>query len=462
MIEKNNRITEKFLFGTLSVLLLVFVFNMYTKKLSTVQMVLGDDDGGSEEQSSPSSNEDEDKDEDEDEKSGEDDDEKDDEKSETEAEKKAREAAKKQAEREREALKKTSTASTMQELSQSDDQEGSELTKDERDDETSETSGSSNGMYKEGEKTVAKLEKEIAEAEKEINEKQGEGVEVTAALARIAEAKTVLETVKAAFAAGELDKAKELSKQVRKLAHFAKEKDLHDAKEVSEELGKIAKRISQAYGKIALLESAGGDAGVFRSTLSGYEGELAAMKVKIAAGGFSVATLEGEQEMLERKVKRLKSSVETAIYALGNTDREYDDDYERETETLVASLKQVAEIEDEDGEVGKSILVVAAEQEKAASRVSDTVADIDERNPVLQTLFGTDRDDLDRLEAEVSANQARITALLKAANAIEDAEVKAILLEQVASLEDETKKLDTFVTAQKERSGVFGWLINIF
>lgn len=459
MAEKNNRTTEKFLFGTLSVLLLVFVFNMYTKKLSSVQMVLGDDDGGSEEQSSPSSDEDED--EDEDEKSGSSSDDED-EKSETETEKKARETAKKQAEREREALKKTGTTSTLQELSQSDDQEGSELTEDEVDDETSETSGSSNGMYKEEEKTVAKLEKEIAEAEKEINEKQGEGVEVTAALARIAEAKIVLEAVKAAFAAGELDKAKELSKQVRKLAHFAKEKDLHDAKEVSEELGKIAKRISQAYGKIALLESVGGDASIFRSTLSGYEGELAAMKAKIAAGGFSVATLEGEQEMLERKVKRLKSSVETAIYALGNTDREYDDDYERETETLVASLKQVAEIEDEDGEVGKSILVVAAEQEKAASRVSDTVADIDERNPVLQTLFGTDRDDLDQLEAEVSANQARITALLKAANAIEDAEVKAILLEQVASLEDETKKLDTFVTAQKERSGVFGWLINLF
>lgn len=460
MAEKNNRTTEKFLFGTLSVLLLVFVFNIYTKKLSTVQMVLGDDDNGSEEQSSPSS--DEDKDEDEDEKSGEDDNKKDEEKSETEAEKKAREAAKKQAEREREALKKSTRTSITKELSQGDDQEGSELTENEIDDETSETSGSSNGMYKEGEKTVAKLEKEIAEAEKEIGEKQREGVDVAAALAHITEAKTVLEAVKVAIVAGEIDKAKELSKQVRKLAHFAKEKDLHDAKEVSEELGKIAKRISQAYGKIALLESVGGDAGVFRSTLSGYEGELAAMKVKIATGGFSVTTLEAEQEMLERKVKRLKSSVETAIYALGNTDREYDDDYERETETLVASLKQVAEIEDKDSEVGKSILVVAAEQERAASRVGDTVADIDERNPILQTLFGTDRDDLDRLEVEVAANQDRITALLKVANGIDDAEVKAILLEQVTSLENETKKLDTFLAAQKGRSSVFGWLINLF
>ena len=77
-------------------------------------------------------------------------------------------------------------------------------------------------------------------------------------------------------------------------------------------------------------------------------------------------------------------------------------------------------------------------------------------------MFGTDRDDIARLETEVTANQSRITALLKAANAIEDVDVKAILLEQVIALEEETKKLDTFVVAQKERSGVLGWIFNIF
>ncbi len=449
MPENNSRTTEKVLFGVLSVLLLVFVFNVYTKKLSTVQTVLGDEDGGSEEQSSPSSDEDEDEDDDKS-GSGSDDDEKsneDDEKSETEVEKQARESTKKSS---------THSGSNSQELSSTDD-ELSEV-----DDEKSESSGSGSGMYKEEEKTLAKLQKEIAEAEEEIAEKQGEGVDGSAALARLAEAKTVLEAVKAAFAAGDLEKAKDLSKQVRKLAHFAKEKDLHDAKEVSEEISKIAKRISQTYGKIALLESAGGDASTFRSALANYETELAAMRAKVAAGGYSVALLEGEQEVLERKVKRLKSGVESTIYALGSTDEEFDDDIERETETLVVSLKQVAAIEDEEGEVGKSIIKVAEEQEVAASRVSDIVARVDKRSPVLQTLFGTDRDDIARLETEVTANQSRITALLKAANAIEDVDVKAILLEQVIALEEETKKLDTFVVAQKERSGVLGWIFNIF
>lgn len=453
MPENNNRTTEKVLFGVLSVLLLVFVFNVYTKKLSTVQTVLGEDEGGSEEQSSPSSDEDEDEDEDknedkdEDENSGKDEDVK------SETETSVVKSGKKQSGSESKSSKTTSSdelSGTEEELSE----EENELA-----DEQSETEGSES---KDTGKILAKLEKEIVEAEEEIAEKQGEGVVITAAQARIAETKTLLEAVKVALAAGDYAKAESLSKQVRKLAHFAKEKDLHDAKEVSKEMDKIAKRINQTYGKIALLESVGGNASTFRSTLASYEAELKAMQAKVAAGGLDVATLEGEQEVLERKVKRLKSSVESTLYALGNTDEEFDDDIERETEFVVASLRSVAGIEGEDGEVGKTITTVAKEQEVSASRKSSTVAAIDKRNPVLQTLFGTDRDDIAQLETEVAANQARITALLKAANAIEDAEVKAILLEQVELLETETKKLDTFATAQKDRTGVFGWFFNLF
>lgn len=457
MVEKNkSRNTEKALLGALSVLLLVFVFNIYTKNSSGVQTVLGESDSGSE-QSSPSSDEDED--EDDNSGSGDDNDqsEADDTKSETDAEKKAREAAKKQAEREREAAKRSGVKTeSSQELSSADD----ELS--EADDEKSESSGSGSSMYQEEAKTLAKLAKAIAEAEEEIAEKQAEGVDVTAAMARLAEAKTLLEAVKAAFTAGELEKAKDLSKQVRKLAHFAKEKDLHDAKEVSEEMGKIAKRISQAYGKIVLFEGVGGNGAPFRSTLATYEAELAALKAKVAAGNYSVALLEGEQETLERKVKRLKSSVESAIYALGATDEEYDDDYERETESLVASLRQVAEIEDEDDTIGKSIASIAEEQEVAATRVGKTVSAIDGRGQLPQILFGTKRSDVTRLEAEVRANQTRIAALKKAAESVTDAEVKAILLEQVAILEGETEKLETFTQAQKDRSGLFGWFFNLF
>lgn len=402
--------------------------------------------GSGEDGDDEDNDEDEDKDEDEDEDKDDDEDEK-----ESESDKKEQEAAKKKLEREREAAKQS------KEDSEDDGTEGDD-DGDEVEDE--DKSGDDSGMYKDRDKTVSKLQEKIAEAEKEILQKQAEGVDVTAALARLTQAKLSLALVKGAFDANDLERAKALSKEVKKLAHFAKETDLHDAKEVAEDVAKVSKRITQAYGKIVLLEAVGGDGASFRTALASLEADLATLKATIAAGGFNAETMSTALEALERKVKSVKSSVEGAIYALGGTDREYDDDYENETEDVAEHLRDVADIEEDS--VGEAIRRLAKDHEDSGKKVGEIVKDVDERNFILQTLFGASDDDLKGLEQAIVANKARIEALTGAANSIEDPDVKNILLDQIAVLKEQTLKLETFVGGQRDRSSVFGWFFNLF
>lgn len=387
---------------------------------------------------------------------------------ESESDKKAKEEAKKKAEREREAAKKSAEQASKS-SGKSDDSDdmvdgvklrGDGTVDDDATDTKEDEQKETEGMYKDRAKTLAKLDEELAKAEKEILEKQAEGVDVTAALARLALAKAKVATVGGAFDTNDLEAAKELSKEVKKMAHIASHEDVHDAKEVAEDVAKISKRITQAYGKITLLEAVGGDGTVFRTSLATYEADLATLKATIAAGGYDIASMEVSLEALERKVKSVKSSVEGAIYALGGTDSRYDEDYEDEAADLAEHLNDVAEIEDDD--IGRAIRGIAEDHESGAKVVGETVKSIDKHNPVAQALFGTSESDLASLEQEIVASKARTEALVKAADAIEDQDVKAIVLEQIETLKAETAKLETFVSGQRDRLSAFGWFFRLF
>ncbi len=390
----------------------------------------------------------------------------------SESEKKAREAEKKKQEQVRETAKKAAersgkgrgtvvTGDTQNRMEKKDVQETGEVedAQDTDEDDALETNDD-NGMFRDRVKTVSKLHNEITRAEEEILKKQAEGVDVTAALARLAEAKAKVTTVEGAFESDDLTKAKDLTQEVTKLTHFAKENDLHDAKEVAEKVSKVAKRLEQAAGKVALLISVGGNGDQFKSALSGLAADLEALKATIASGNYDAAAMSTSLETLERKVKVTKSSVEGSIYALGGTDSRYGDDYKNETEDVASSLKEVADIRDDN--VGRTIRRLAESQEDSAKKVSESVSDVDKRNPVLQTLFGANESDLGDLEREIAANKARVQTLNQAANTIEDTDVKTVLLDQVAAINEQTTKLQTFVSGQRDRLSLFGWFTHLF
>lgn len=412
----------------------------------------GGEDGGDNE------NEDENKDENDDKQS--------------ESEKKAKEVAKKKAEREREDAKKSIERSGKYEEDKdnesNDDRvngvkvrgDGSIEDENKNDDASENEEGDDNGMFKDRTKTLSKLQEELAKAEEEILKKQAEGIDVTAALARLAEARAKVTTVGSAFDNNDLVVAKDLAQEVKKLTHFALNDDLHSAKKVAEGVSKVEKRITQAYGKITLLEAVGGDGGTAKSALGTLEADLATLKATIATGSFDLTLMESSLKTLERKVKVVKSSVEGAIYALGGTDSKYDDEYEDESHDIAENLNDVADIEDDN--VGRVIRGIGEDHKDSAKKVAEKVAEIDQHNIVLQTLFGTKQSDLNDLEQEIVASKARTAMLEQAAGSVADLDVKIMLLDQIETLKAQTAKLETFVSGQRGRLSAFGWFFNLF
>ena len=382
-------------------------------------------------------NEDEDEDEDEDEKENEDENENEDD-DKDESAKKASEIEKKKLESQREQVKKALEAARKQ--AEDDDEDIDD--------------------YEDDNETIKDLNEVLAEADKDVAEAKAEGVNVTKALATIAEAKLLAKKVQAAYDAGDFEEAKRLAQEVKKLTHFAKEEDTHNAKEIGKAIDKVAKRIDQARGKIYLLGTLGGDTKDFTTLIDQKEEAFKALQTKIAQESTNLSANLAELEVLERSIKRIKSSVESTIYAMGGTDEEYDDDYQHESEDVAEKLRDIADIEG-DG-VGHEVSTVANEQIISAIKVSDAIKNVDQRNQVLQVLFGTRRSELEKIDGEIANNKIRIEKLTLAADKIDDQEVKDIVLAQVQALQEETSKLETFVSGQKNRLSAFGWFFNLF
>lgn len=449
---------------TASLIIAVLAFGAFagaatlvTKNQLGITSVSFADDGEDEDE-----DEDEDKDEDQDEDKSKD------------KEEKAKEAEKKKAERDREAAKKQTEHEDDDEDENED--EGDDTDEDESDDNDSDEDegdseddadeaegdddGDENAMYRDRDKTLSKLQEKLDEARKEIAQKGDEGFDVTAALARLAAAEAVYASVSGAFDANNLDEVKRLTKEARKLTHFARENDLHDAEEAAEDVGKVAKRIVQIKKKLAELKALGGDTASFEVALAETEKMFAEAKALVISGGTDAAAGFAGLDAAERRAKSIKNSVENAIFALGGEDDDFDDDHRSEVADFVKSLNDVADIE--GGGIGKQVRTVARAQKLSADKVATLMDDAQARSDFAEFLIGPKTDDLDEIQNEISANNARIAILNSAIDKVEDADVKAILAEQVTALQQETTKLQSFVNSQSDKSGLFGWLSAFF
>ncbi len=398
-----------------------------------------------------------------------------------EKEKKSEEA-KKKAERARESAKKQSERSNKSSDDSGDNSNDSEDdNEDNNDDEDTgdsnddsiggseddadEVEGDDDGddspMFQDRIQTLNNIVKGIAEAKKHLLEKQDEGVDVTTALARLAEAEAKLGLVGSAFDANDLEKAKILAKEIKKTTHFA-EKDLHDAGQIAEELTKVEKRFGQVSQKIDSLEALGGNASAFKTQLVSLRSDFAVLRTSIAAtpGALTRDTVKA----FEKRVKRLKSAVESTMFALGGTDDDdLFEDHEDDADDLSEDLNDVAEIEsDDDNDISKTVKRVAIEHKAAANNIKQSLQDIKDRSGLTKTVFGPDFNALDALSSEVSAINTRATALESAAAQVTDPDIKQILISQASTLRSEVLKLQAYITAENNTASLFGWITRLF
>lgn len=314
-------------------------------------------------------------------------------------------------------------------------------------------------MYKDREKTLGRVNEKIAQAEKKILEKQAEGVDVTAALAELEKAKAKVAGIEAAFAPGETVDIKVLVKEVERLAHFSRGKVLKASEDVVKDVEKVAKRIAQTKEKITYLKAMGGDATSYESSLSEAESAFADAKSKIALGGSDFLAGLTSLEIVERRVKSIKNSVEGALLALGVSDEdEFEAEHDEDVEDASDDLVELAEA-DEDH---LSLKNLAETHKEEAMKVSGLVARLDDRNRVVRGLLGNDSDILNELENEVAINEARILAMQTAVAEIEDESLSDLMKEKIGDLKSENAKLANFISAQSLETGVFGWFFKLF
>ncbi|MFZ2187900.1 MAG: hypothetical protein WAV46_04745 [Candidatus Moraniibacteriota bacterium] len=381
---------------------------------------------------------------------------------------KSGETAKKQAERQREDAKKQLERSNKSFGVKDGSTGDSDQIKDEEDEDGAKAEGAdenengeANGMFKDQNKTLAKLNEKLDEAAKYILEKQAEGENVATALARLALAKAKLFQVNASFDTNDFETAKALAKEIKKEAHFT-EKDLEFAKKASEAVAKVTKRFGQIDKKIAELETLGGDATAFKTALASLEQDFAVLQ---AAAATAPDTMTRDTvRAFENKVKRLKSLVEQSIFALGGTeDDDLSADHEQDSDDLVEDLKDVADIEDgDDNGVSGKVRRVAAEHKAAVQAIAESLKNIQGRDGVTRALFGPDFSALDSLNAEIAAMNIRATALESASAQIADPEIKKILVDRVTALRDEAAKLQSYIAAEGNQFSLFGKLISFF
>ena len=409
-----------------------------------------------EDSDSDDSDEDEDKDDDEDEDKDDDEDKA----AEKEAEKRKKESEK-QRTMSRSATSGSSASSVVK--TEDDDADDTEDDMDEDEDEDeNESEGdemmeSSGGMYKEKEKTLERLNRDLAKAEEDIMKQAEKGVDVSPQLAALAAYRAQLSTVGEAFDVDDLDTAKSLAKQLKKEAYFLK-KSAQDVEKVAKEMQDVMKRFAKADAKIAELEALGGDTAALKAQLDVLRSDYAVLESAIAAAPGTIS--RDTVKTLEKKVQRVKSAAELALFALGaDDDGELAMDHEDESDDIVEHLFDVAEIEDdENGAVTDQVRSVAQSQRIASRTVKSVVDDFEKRSRVTEFFLGTDQDAAARLTAEISAMQSRATVLESAAAALADPDMKRILLDQAAALRAEAAKFSTYLNTQNAGFSLFGWL----
>lgn len=378
--------------------------------------------------------------------------------------KKEAEKRKKESEKQREDLKK-STRTSSGSVSMDDDGKEDEDESDDdiddvvqdEDDENEDGSDTFHGMYKEKEKTLEKLNHDLAKAEEGIMKQAEKGANVSLQLAVLAQYREQLNAVGGAFDENNLEVAKMLAKQIKKEAHFLK-KDAQDAEKVAKEMADVLKRFAKAEAKVAELEALGGDVTSLKNQLSVLRSDYAVLQSTIdsAPGTISRETVKA----LGKKVQRVKSLAESAIFALGgDDDGELAADHEDESDDIAEHLMDVAEVEDGDHtDVATKVRTVATSQKLAAQTVKTSLQNFERRSKVTKFFLGADQTASAQLTAEVNAMQSRAATLETSAAALTDPDMKQILLDQAAALKSEATKLATYLNSQNSDFSLFGWL----
>lgn len=307
---------------------------------------------------------------------------------------------------------------------------------------------------------VKKATEKIAEAEKYILEQQSEGKDVTIALERLAQAKNMLKVSDAAaLDPSGKNSSEDFMKEALKLTHAAQTEDVHAINDVDKFIKKASERIDHATEKIAELKAVGGDITTYQVMLDMAIADLKSAKDMILKNASLLDTAALAQQS-EAEAKSATRGIDAALLTLGGEDKELSGEHKSVVAKAVEDLLYVASVEHDNG-IGAKVREIARAQRDSADTVNTLVDDAQSRNAVSEFVLGPKYTDLQGIQDQITANQARIQSLLQIMPTLSDPELQAIVQEHITALSEEDTKLQGFIAGKEKHKGIFGWFFRL-
>lgn len=172
---------------------------------------------------------------------------------------------------------------------------------------------------------------------------------------------------------------------------------------------------------------------------------VSAMPVRIAKNATELKEIIREKEsQLNRELEKVEAR-EQNIYKNQNKVR-----------IAVHTLLAMEKI---SGGIGRNVSEIAREFNNSVKNTTALEAKIQERSAIIKFFLGRDKKIVSELEATLNTTAENIGTLKQLKAACDCGEdVKAVLQEQVESMETEQSRLTQLVSAEKRNTGILGWL----
>lgn len=236
-----------------------------------------------------------------------------------------------------------------------------------------------------------------------------------------------------------------------------------DNNDVQEDIASFNKKIAKIEAKIAPLASSD------PKSFDAFNASLGEIKILMAqvATTKDAAQLKSLTEVIEYKIERLTKLMEIIFEQDDEQATETSDDdsqdvakqYGSSVSQFVHALKTIEETDNKkDNGIGEQVRVVAQAQNESQIKVEKSIKDINKRSKFEKFLVGPNYGSLATVQAAITENQTRINVLTEIMNQITDPVVRLVLKDQIASLQYQNTKLQTFVSSSEDGVSLFGWL----
>ena len=158
------------------------------------------------------------------------------------------------------------------------------------------------------------------------------------------------------------------------------------------------------------------------------------------------------KEMIKQRREELKEEIKEL------RDKKKEKVYQNQNGMKIAVHSLLA-MENLTGGIGKQVSAIARDFNNSIQSTLNSEEKIERRNALKRFFVGGDEKAAEEIEQEVNKNQERIQKLKDLKESCEcDEEVKAILQEQIESMEQEQNRLKELSQKEKKTKGIFGWL----